>query len=318
MLLIKKDVPNLTCYLRKILRLVRFNFMIITNLIGGLGNQMFQYAVARKIAIVNKVPLKLDITGFQKYLLHTYRLDHFCIDAEIATIKDIRRFKPFGNEGVLNQIIRFPKLLQPYYKRTLFKEQSFIYDPNIRQCHDDVYLEGYWQSEKYFKDIEEIIREDFTVSEKPDYLNKQLAEMIGNCEAVSLHIRRGDYISNPVTNAYHGSCSEEYYREAISKIESNSKNPHFFVFSDDPKWVKENFDTGYPTIFIDFNGPDKDYEDLRLMSLCQHHIIANSSFSWWGAWLCQNTEKIVIAPKKWFNDPNINTQDLIPQSWIRI
>ncbi len=181
-----------------------------------------------------------------------------------------------------------------------------------------MYLQGYWQSEKYFKDIEKIIRDDFTFSEEPDYQNKQMADTIKCCEAVSLHVRRGDYVSNPVTTEYHGICSEDYYRRAVREVERYCKNPQFFVFSDDPSWAKENLETGYPTTIIDFNGSEKDYEDLRLMSLCQHHIIANSSFSWWGAWLSWNPQKIVIAPKKWFNRPEINTQDLIPESWIRI
>jgi len=289
--------------------IIRFGYMRVkgdsdmntVQLNGGLGNQMFQYSAGRAVSLQHNVSLALDVTYCKRNPARPYTLCNFKVKAEAV------EESPF--------IIKLKSILQP---QSIYKEQAFYYDPSILNCHDDVYLQGYWQTEKYFKSIEKIIREDFTLSEEPDYLNQQMAETIGKCDSISLHIRRGDYISNPDTNAYHGICSEEYYREAISKIDSTIKDPRFFVFSDDPKWAKENFDTGYVTSFVDFNGPDKDYEDLRLMSLCQHHIIANSSFSWWGAWLCQNTEKIVIAPKKWFNKPDINTHDLIPDTWIRI
>jgi hypothetical protein len=292
--------------------------MIISQLIGGLGNQMFQYAIARRLAIFHNVPLKLDTTEFRQYPLRTYGLGHFKIQGEPATENEIARFKRTGIAAILFRLKIFPDFFKPYNKRRLLREQSFDFDPHILLAPNDVYLEGYWQSEKYFKDIEKIIHQDFTLSGEPDNLNKQMAEKIKNCEAVSLHIRRGDYVSNPVTTAYHGICSEEYYQEAISKLESYVKNPHFFVFSDDMEWVKENLETGYPTTLMDFNGSEKDYSDLHLMSLCQHHIIANSSFSWWGAWLSKYSEKIVIAPKKWFNVESINTHDLYPESWIKI
>lgn len=285
---------------------------------GGLGNQMFQYAVARRMAIVHNVPLKLDITELRKSPLRTYRINHFNINAEPATEKEIVRFRPVGARGIFQQIRSLPDFFKPYYKRRLFKEQFFQYDSNIQQCQNDVYFKGYWQSEKYFKDIEQVIRQDFTPVSNPDARNEKMADQIRDCESVSLHVRRGDYVSNPTTNATHGTCSEEYYLKAIRKLEDTIKDPHFFIFSDDPAWARDNLKTGHSHTVIDINGPNKDYEDLRLMSLCQYHIIANSSFSWWGAWLCSNPQKIVITPQKWFNKPDINTDDLIPESWIRL
>jgi len=292
--------------------------MIIVNLNGGLGNQMFQYSAARSLSYRLKVPLKLDLTEFRKFPLRVYRLKHFNIHAEPATEKEIAQFRGTGAPTFLIKVKNLPDFFKPYYKRKLFREQCFAFDPNIQQCQENIYLDGYWQSEKYFKDIEQIIRKDFTFSKKPDTLNEQMAERIRDCEAVSIHVRRGDYLSNPVTTAYHGICSEEYYRSAIGTVEKYINNPYFFIFSDDPTWVKENLKTGYPSTIIDFNGSEKDYEDLRLMSLCKHYIIANSSFSWWGAWLSNNPQKIVIAPKKWFNNTDINTDDLIPEKWKRI
>lgn len=275
--------------------------MITVQLNGGLGNQMFQYSAGRAVSLQHNVPLALDITHCKRNPARPYKLCNFKVAGEVV------------EESPL--IIKLKSILHP---QSLFKEQSFYYDPSILDCHDDVYLQGYWQSEKYFKGIEKIIREDFTLSEEPDYLNQQMIDKIRNCEAVSLHIRRGDYVSDPETTAYHGICSEEYYRGAVSKLENYVKNPHFFVFSDDPSWVKEKLDIRHSTTIVDFNGSEKDYEDMRLMSLCKHHIIANSSFSWWGAWLSNNPQKIVVAPKQWFNKPDIKTQDLIPGTWFRL
>jgi hypothetical protein len=292
--------------------------MIITLLTGGLGNQMFQYAIGRKLSCMHKVPLKLDISGFREYSLRTYRLSHFAIPADFASDFDIENVKFHNRSGIHRSLDSITSRFLPYYQRTVYKEPHFSYDPNILKCKSHVYLEGYWQTEKYFKEIEEIIRKDFIFIDEPDSRNKTMADLIRGNESVSIHVRRGDYVTNPTTNDYHGTCSEDYYKKAIQIIKNRVHQPQFFIFSDDPTWVREHLNTGSPTVFVDFNGPDKDYEDLRLMSLCQHHIVANSSFSWWGAWLCQNTEKIVIAPKKWFNKPDINTQDLIPDTWTRL
>jgi len=292
--------------------------MIITQLCGGLGNQMFQYAAGRSLAYSLNTELKLDISLFREGALREYHLSAFNITENIASHMDLKKVnRPLGWK-VKHPVEASRSMIQRMATVKYVKESHFNFDPEILILSDNVYLDGNWQSEKYFKDIERIIREDFTLSEEPDYLNKHMAGKIRNCEAVSLHVRRGDYVSDPITTAYHGICSEEYYCGAISKLEGYVQNPHFFVFSDDPAWAKENIDTRYPTTIIDFNGSERDYNDMRLMSLCKHHIIANSSFSWWGAWLSNNSHKIVISPKKWFNKPDINSQDLIPEFWIRL
>lgn len=292
--------------------------MIITRLVGGLGNQMFQYAIGRRLSCMHHVPLKLDISGFKDYTLWTYRLDHFAIHADIASVPEIEEVKFHSRTGVLRAMGNLVVYSVPYYQRNIYREPHFFYDPNILKCKNDVYLEGYWQSEKYFKNIEHLIRSEFTPVTEPDNPNEKMADEIRSCESVNLHVRRGDYVSNSTTNAYHGTCSLEYYRGAIRIIEKNVINPRFFIFSDDPLWVRDNINTGHPSTIVDFNGPDKDYQDMRLMSLCQHHIIANSSFSWWSAWLSTNPQKIVIAPKRWFAAQGIDTTDLLPESWIRL
>ena len=180
------------------------------------------------------------------------------------------------------------------------------------------YVRGFWQSELYFKSIEELIRKDFTFASEPTGSNKELAKAIATQQAVSLHIRRGDYVNIQSTNEYHGTCSIEYYQKAIEYILSNLSDPVFYIFSDDLPWVKANLDVSAPHIFAEGNDATTNFEDLRLMSLCKHHIIANSSFSWWGAWLNPSKTKIVIAPKRWMNDPEFDSKDLIPKNWIRI
>jgi hypothetical protein len=280
---------------------------------------MFQYALGRSLAYAHGVPLKLDLTEFETYSLRTFRLDNFNIQAEIATKMEIEAYKPKKN-GISWFISGFPELIKPYYMRNCIKEHFFHYDANIRKCKPNSYFEGYWQSWKYFIDIASIIQNDFTLKERSDSRNESIAKQIKSCDAISLHIRRGDYITNSETNLYHGTCTREYYQKAIDVCGKYVKNPHYFIFSDDPGWAKLNMEIDFPMTILDHNGPEKDYEDMKLMSLCKHHIIANSSFSWWGAWLCQNQNKIVFAPRRWFSKTEVenDTQDLIPESWQRI
>jgi hypothetical protein len=197
-------------------------------------------------------------------------------------------------------------------------ERSLRFDPEIFDIAGDVYLDGYWQSERYFADIEEILRREFILQVDPDPLTFGLCKLAHAVESVSVHIRRGDYILNPVTRRFHGTCPPDYYGRAARYLADKLKDVHFFVFSDDPAWVRENLSLDYPVTYVTHNGPDKGHEDLRIMTHCKHHIIANSSFSWWGAWLGRHPGKIVVAPLKWLVDEAIQTGDLIPSRWIRL
>ena len=295
--------------------------MVIVKLTGGMGNQMFQYALGRCLAYKNNTSLELDIIGFGAIESDTprkYELDVFGISALIAAPDEIKKMRGREKTRLERTIYRLSDGLIPIYGRRHIVERHFYFDPGILNLRSDFYLDGYWQSEKYFKDIEGIIRKEFTVKAAPDFANKEIADKISKCNAVSIHIRRGDYAYSPATNEYHGLCSLSYYENAVNIITKNVNEPSFFIFSDDPEWVKENLKLKYPVFYVDHNGPEKAYEDMRLMSLCKHHIIANSSFSWWGAWLSANSQKIVVAPKKWFNNPKIDAGDLIPQTWRRI
>ncbi len=286
--------------------------MIVVKIIGGLGNQLFQYAVARHIAQKHNSDLILDISAFTKYKLRNYSLYHFNINGKVdestfINIKNKSKFLKFMNRIFL----RKPAL-------TYVGEKNFHFDDTILCLPDNIYLDGYWQSEKYFKGIEAIIREEFAIKTCSDKTNMDIASQIQDCSAVSLHIRRGDYISNSTTQAFHGVCTLDYYKNAVTEIASKSNNPVFYIFSDDIEWARNNIKLDFPTVFIGHNGPEKDYEDLRLMSLCKNHIIANSTFSWWGAWLSSYSDKIVCAPKRWFAVESQNARDILPPSWIKL
>lgn len=292
--------------------------MVISNLIGGLGNQLFQYAAGRAVAHRLGVPLLLDVSGFAQYELRRYELGEFAIQGRIATIDEL------VHAGVNNRspglLSRFSRALGFCRPVNLFKEESFAYDVRFERVIAPVYLSGYWQSERYFSNIADQLRAEFSLAQPMDALNERIAETILDAggRAVSLHIRRGDYVNNPQTAQYHGVCSLDYYRTAVEYIAERIPDPHFFVFSDDHAWVGENFRIDHSMTMVDVNNADRGVWDMSLMRGCRHHIIANSSFSWWGAWLSNGEGKTVIAPRRWFNDSTIDTKDLIPSTWVRL
>jgi hypothetical protein len=293
--------------------------MVIVQLVGGLGNQMFQYATARAVAYRTNMPLKLDVRAFVNYKVRSYRLGCFNIVEDFATEGEVRRFRrPRRRQVVAFATSEIERRLLPWYRQRLMEERAFAFDPDVLRIRKSAYLVGYWQSEKYFADVAELIRQEFTLKSEPDKLNRQVLDEIEATDSVSLHIRRGDYISNPDTHQVHGVLGLDYYSRAVDLIAGRTAQPHFFVFSDDIAWAKENLRLSFPLSFIERNGEGREYEDLRLMCHCKHHIIANSSFSWWGAWLNANPDKIVVSPEKWFSDASLDTRDLMPESWIRI
>jgi hypothetical protein len=291
--------------------------MIVTRLIGGLGNQMFQYAVGRRLALKLGVELKLDISGFRQYKKRQYELKIFNILENIASDEEIRSFKKKGLP-ILN------KVAQKIFGKTLncsklhYKEKKFNFDRAVLNFSDNTYLAGYWQSEKYFQDISQTIRKDFYFKYPPDSSNEKIIKHIDSTNSVSIHIRRGDYASCSSTKRMHGVCEMDYYNRALQEISRLIQNPHFFIFTNDPNWTQKKFTISYPFSIVDQNYPKRDYEDMRLMSYCKHHIIANSTFSWWAAWLNNKPGKIVYAPKRWFVDTHINASDLLPKDWKKI
>lgn len=287
--------------------------MIATRLIGGLGNQMFQYAAGRALALRLGTNLKLDARAFSDYKDHAYGLENFAIQVDSSDQGD---FPGLRQNSFIRRISRRLGLT---LSEDIYLEKTFSFDPRVISLRDGVYLDGYWQSERYFSDFADQIRADFTIVAAPDAENAIWLQRIRNCTAVSIHIRRGDYVTNPSANAVHGLCDLDYYRRATAYVASKlDAKAEFYVFSDDPQWVRENLELPYAMHYVSHNDASRNYEDLRLMSNCSHHIIANSSFSWWGAWLNPSLAKIVVAPEQWFKDKSKSTKDLIPSSWIRI
>ena len=286
---------------------------IFVRLIGGLGNQMFQYAVGRALALRRGVDLVLDVSAFGTYRLHAYGLHHLSIKAQVG------RSGEESESWARRLVPRFARRVFPSIEPGVYRERSLAFDPEVLSLPDGVCLDGYWQSEHYFKDSEYLIRSELSVRTPASEENLRALEKIRNCEAVSIHVRRGDYVVDPHTNAVHGVCELEYYQKAVSYIANRCQHaPHLFVFSDDPEWIAENFKLPYETTLVRHNGANTGYEDLRLMSACKHHVIANSSFSWWGAWLNPSPTKIVVAPRAWFRSPSLDSSDIVPDGWIKL
>jgi len=292
--------------------------MIISYIIGGLGNQMFQYAVGRALSIAQEQSLLLDISGFDGYSLHQgFELQRvFACPVAIANEEDVRNVLGWQANTLIKRLLTRPRLAMLRHRHFVV-EPHFHYWTGIQQVPPSAYLQGYWQSERYFQALVDTIRTDFTFKLPLNAQNAELAQQISQVNAVSLHVRRGDYVQNPVTLATHGLCTLDYYQAAIQIIAKAVEQPHFFIFSDDIAWVTANLILPFPCQYINHNQGAESYNDMRLMSLCQHHIIANSSFSWWGAWLNPSPNKIVIAPKRWFADDK-NTSDLLPQRWLTL
>lgn len=300
--------------------------MIIVRLEGGLGNQMFQYALGRHLSLINKTELKFDLSGLDKknyapgMVQRELRLTVFDTLINIASEQEIRDVVTSGISKVENLIYKIQRRSTiPYFRKNeLFENTWFKFDKNMLRAGKNVHLTGYWQSFHYFKAIREVLLNEFTFKEYPNQHHYPFSKSIHEQNSVSLHIRRGDYINNSDTLKLHGICSTDYYQAAVKEISRRIKKPVFYIFSDDINWVKENFSIDYPCIYVSETEQQKDYFDMHLMSTCKHNIIANSSFSWWGAWLNRNPYKIVLAPKKWMADHGINTNDLVPENWIRL
>jgi hypothetical protein len=285
--------------------------MIALVLKDGLGNQLFQYAAGRSLAESKNTKLKLDISHYKVNKVRTYSLHHFAIQEDFITENEklMLRARNWISKGIKTLGISAPA--------RRFNEKDFHYDPTFFDLPDSLYIEGYWQSEKYFLPVESIIRKEFVVKSEPDETNKALLEQIISGNSVSLHIRRGDYVTDTNINSIHGIIGQDYYQKSIAYISQRVKDPEFFIFSDDMDWVKQNLRIdNFPVHYMSHNG-HQDYEDLRLMYSCRHNIVANSSFSWWGAWLNNNKDKIVIAPVNWFKSQYRNN-DLVPESWIKL
>lgn len=286
--------------------------MFIIKILGGLGNQMFQYAFYKSLLCKGKL-VKADISDFKVYDIHNgYELKNvFNIDVVEATISESYKIgKP------KNRLDRY--LIKFGLKNNYYKDKNEIdaitYHPKIFNMKQDMYLQGYWQSYKYFEHIKDEIISDFTFDKKLDMKNERIRDLICKTNSVSLHIRRGDYLGNKTVENI---CTNIYYKNAVEYIMKNVQNPKFFIFSNDIEWCRENFLLDN-VVYVDNSG-ENSYKDMLLMSKCKHNIIANSTFSWWGAYLNTNSSKIIICPDRWFNNiKKYNMGDIYPKEWVKI
>lgn len=298
--------------------------MVISRLIGGLGNQMFQYACGRALAEHHRVPLKVDLRGFRKYKLHQCLLNQFLITGETTRFFELPNFaitSQAASDQKWPRSVRLGPWFLNWFPSRLWRqgyrvvsERSLRYDPTVQDQGPNIYLDGYWQSEKYFIDIREVLLREFQLRQAPATDNQRLAQKMSSVHSVALHVRRADYVANPL----YATCTPSYYQRAVAAIAERQPNIHIFVFSDDPAWVKQNIQFAFPTEYVTNNVGRANYLDLWLMTHCQYSVIANSSFSWWGAWLKTRTDGFVIAPQTWYTDPSKDTSDLLPPSWVKL
>jgi hypothetical protein len=293
--------------------------MILSKILGGLGNQMFCYAAGRATALRNEVELKLDVTGYPDNDGRVFELDRFDIQKQIASDDELANFRKHDATLPWNKIVR-KALCRSYGQTKNFRQRGFAFDPEFLKIGPHCRLDGLFQSELFFQHTTREIRRDFQLREEHiDQANRLHAGQMRSSESVSLHVRRTDYVQHAHYSKIVEPCSVAYYQQALAIIQQRLQNPHVFVFSDDPDWCRAHLDLPASATVIDHNGPDKPWLDMHLMSSCKHHIIANSTFSWWGAWLAEWDGQIVIAPKQWYrNDSNLDYKDIVPTRWIRI
>lgn len=279
--------------------------MKIVKLKGGLGNQMFEYAFGKVIqADAYEISFFYEQKFHPELTQRDYELDFFKLQLDFIDTKEIKKLckknKFLSFLGIKNHL-------------PLIQENPIsIYNPKLLQYNEGLF-DGYFQCAQYYENIRDKLLKDFVPNKKPNQLNEKMLKKIKTTNSISLHVRRGDYVK---LQHYHGLCDIDYYKKAIEFIASKVSNPHFFLFSDDIPWVEENLKIDFPYTIIDYNQGSDSPWDMWLMKNCYHNIIANSSFSWWGAWLNENPDKIVIAPQVWM--ANGRKTDIIPINWVRI
>lgn len=289
--------------------------MIRVILTGGLGNQMFQYAAAKSLSLRLNKGLTVDLYALSKRTQATKRqfgIQIFDVDLNVSSSwKSKFLVKAFP-------LVDKTRLLF-YMLMGYFRDRSaIVYASEIEKLRGNIILHGHFQNEKYFDDYKDVIKRDFTFKYLLQGKNAELAKQIRDTQSVSIHVRRGDYLTNVHANKNFAILDKNYYQKVINIIKEEVESPHFFVFSEDFEWIKENisFD-GLPVEYVDWNKGEDSYIDMQLMSMCKHNVIANSSFSWWAAWLNDYEWKLVYAPSEWFSDEDRNKDliDFYPKEW---
>ncbi len=292
--------------------------MITVRLKGGMGNQMFQYAFGRQIAASLQTELQLDLTALldrsrgKDFVYRDYDLHIFNVNAPFATSPTLLRSLYKLKFAAVNKITR--KLVES--GKQVIKEPHFHVDDNLLQHPKDHTLyDGWWQSGRYFESISDTIKKDFTFKNPVLPASEALLQQIKGSNAICLNVRRTDFLKVDALNT----TNKAYFLKAAEHIAAKVNQPHFFIFSDDIDWCEEHLQLPHPITFVrhDMKG-EKFGNYLRLMIACKHFIIPNSSFAWWATWLNDHPNKIVVAPKNWFNDNQFDTSDLVPKDWVRM
>jgi hypothetical protein len=297
--------------------------VIIVKIFQGLGNQMFQYAYGYARSKDLGTELKIDTSYYQSYsevtqFGYTYKrdfgLNRFNIEAKEATITELNGVLYPRAKSLRGKISnKYRQLSTNYNKKFYVKEPDYSFDKRLLQIVDNTYVEGYFTDERYFAKYRDGLIKQFALLNPPNEKNNAILNQMEMENSVCISIRRTNFLNNPLM----GTCGEAYYYKAMDEMASKIPNPVFYVFSDDNNWVSSFFKSGYNCVFMQHNYPDF-YEDFRLMQKCKHHIIPNSTFPWWAAWLSNYENKLVIAPKYWLNSNTIDYSRFVPGDWIRI
>lgn len=305
--------------------------MIICRLQGGLGNQMLQYACARSLSLLTGQALRLDLSflnddSIQGITHRSYELDCFRLETQIAGQFDIRRILPPYHHVGNSFWYRKERSLYRFWQRVsdkkiILEKNAYEYDENVfsELNKSGYFMQGFFFSYRYFERLREVLLDDFQPRVLSHPTQAYLSEIDRAAKTCSLHVRRGDYVTNKAANSYHGLCSLDYYRKAVEQICRKDPETTFFCFSDDMEWCKLHLkELDVPIVFVEQKEGMHNFEDLILMSCCSHNIIANSTFSWWGGWLNRNPQKCVIAPRNLSTDKTVSVKDVYPEDWVII
>lgn len=288
--------------------------MIKVKAIGGLGNQLFQYATARAIAEKRGDGVVVDMSDFSSYKTHPFCLNKFRCKATYESKPKLIN-KLLSNEKIRNSLQKLGFIKKYYFETQLPFNEDVLLNNSIN------YLTGYFQSEKYFLSIRECLLEELTLIEDLNIAEIAVSKAIKNAKnSISIHIRRGDYVSNEGANKTHGVCDSDYFKKALNYFSERKlldEHTELFIFSDDIEWCRNNLSFDYKMNFVD-GSSERPEVDMVLMSQCKHQVISNSTFSWWGAWLNKNDEKVVVAPKEWFKSTDLDSTDIVPNQWIKL
>jgi hypothetical protein len=288
--------------------------MVIVKIQSGLGNQLFQYAAGRSLARRLGTALVLDTSDFTPQSFRRYGLGDFMIAAGFLGprarygIKKLRQqwLTPVRVMAQAGGIIR------------IIVDGHHGFDETIQQKATVVYLDGYWQSERYFTADRELLLAEFTLRAPASPAITPLLARIQAETSVCVHVRRGDYLSTPIGQQNWAACGPGYYHAAMAHIGKRAADAKFYLFSDDPAWVQSHFGSAANCVVVSGQMTQSDLEDFRLMMNCRHFIIANSTFSWWAAWLGRQPDKMVVAPKTWYCSEKFTDKDLVPERWVRL